>query len=72
MVHGSRGGWDRRVAAVRRVGFRMDFRYVGWDRSVFSRHGIGIDRSVSVKFKFQVGLTVGVRWGMDAALEAVM
>ena len=61
VVHRSRGGWDRGVVVVRRVGFRLDFRYVEWGRSVFSRYVIDIDRGVSAKFKFQVGLAVGAR-----------
>ncbi len=72
MVHRSRGGWDRGVAIVRRVGFQLDFRYVGWGRSIFPRYVIDIDRGVSAKFKFQVGLALGVREGMDDASDAVM
>ena len=61
MVHRSRGGSDRGVVVVWRVGFRMDFRYVGWGRSVFYRYVIIFSRSIVVKYTFQVGLAVGAR-----------
>ena len=66
VVHRSSGGWCRGVVGVRRVDFLGDFRYVGWGRSIFSRCVIIFDRGVSAKFKFQVGLEAGVRWGMYA------
>jgi len=61
VVHRSRGGWGRGVAVVRRVSFMGDFRYVGWGRSVFFRYVINFYQGVLSKFKFQVGLAVGVR-----------
>ena len=61
VVHWSRGGWCRWVAGVRRGDFLGDFRYVGWGRRIISRYVIIFDRGVSSKYKFQVGLEVGVR-----------
>ena len=59
--HRSRGGWSRGVAGVRGGDFLGDFRDVGWGRSMISRYVIAFYRGGSAKFKFQVGLVVGVR-----------
>ena len=61
VVHRSRGGWCRGVDVVRRGDFLGDFRYVGWVHNIFSRYVIVLYRGVHPKFKFQVGLVVGVR-----------
>ena len=60
-VHRSRGGWCRGVAKILSVTFLWSFRVVGWDRRVFYRYGSVFFRGGIVRFKFQVGLAVGVR-----------
>ncbi len=52
---GSRGRW------CSRGDFLEDFRDVGWGRGVLSLYVIVLYRGVSARFKFQVGLVVGVR-----------
>jgi hypothetical protein len=61
VVHRSRGGWCRGVVVARRGDFLGDFRYVSWVYIIFSRYVIVLYRGVHPKFKFQVGLVVGVR-----------
>ncbi len=61
MVHRSRGGWGRGVALVRRVSFRGDFRYGGWGRGIVFQYVGNFNHGISAKFKFRVGLAVGVR-----------
>ena len=41
--------------------FLGDFQYVGWDRSIFYRYVSILNRGGFAKFKFQVGLEVGIR-----------
>ena len=60
-VHRSRGGWVRGVPLVPEVNFQRYFRYVGWSRGMFFRYVFGFDRIIPAKFRFQVGLAVGVR-----------
>ncbi len=59
LMHRSRSGWGRGVAVVRMVRAMGDFRYVGWSRDIFSRY-VFFHRGVFAKFRFQVGLVVGV------------
>jgi len=59
--HRLRGGWARGVDGVRGGDFRVDFRDVGWGRNMILRYVIAFYRVGSAKFKFQVGLVVGVR-----------
>jgi len=59
--HRSRGGRSRWVAGVRGGDFRVDFRDVGWGHIMIFRYVIAFYRVGSAKFKFQVGLVVGVR-----------
>ena len=59
--HRLRGGWSRGVSGVRGGAFLENFRDVGWVRGVVSLYVIVLYRGVSAKFKFQVGLVVGVR-----------
>ncbi len=61
VVRRSRGGWCRGVAGVRRIDFSGDYRYVGWGRSLISRYVIILNRGVSAKLTFQIGLAVGDR-----------
>ena len=41
--------------------FRVDFRYGGWGRGIVFQYVGNFDRGISAKFKFQIGLAVGVR-----------
>ena len=59
--HRSRGGWSREVSSVRGGEFLGDFRNVGWGRRMISRYVSAFIRGGSTRFKFQVGLVVGVR-----------
>ena len=61
MVHQSRGGWGRGVGLVRRVSFWWDFRYGGWRRGIVFLYVGNFVRGIFAKFKFRVGLAVGVR-----------
>jgi len=61
VAHRSRGGWGQGVAGVRGGNFLGDFQDVGWGRGVFAPYVIVLDRGVSAKFNFQVGLVVEVR-----------
>ncbi len=61
VVHRSRDGWCRGVNGIRRGVFGGDFRYGGQGRSIFYPYVSMFDRGVFAKFKFQVGLAVGVR-----------
>ena len=54
-------GWGREVDGVRGGDFLVDFRNFGWGRSMISRYVMAFYRVYSAKFKFQVGLVVGVR-----------
>ena len=45
-VQRSRGGWNRGVTKVQKVGFMGSFRYVSWGRSDFIRYVIDINRGV--------------------------
>ncbi len=53
LVHRSRSGWGRGVAAVRMVGALGDFRYVGWGREIFSRYVNHSDRDFSANLDFR-------------------
>ena len=61
VVHRSRGGWGRGVALGPRFGFRVDFRYGGWGHGVVFRYVGNFNRGISTRFKFRVGMAVGVR-----------
>jgi hypothetical protein len=60
VLHRSCVGWGREVAGSRRGIFLEDFRHVGWGRCTFCRCVCVFNRVVFAKFKFQVGLVVGV------------
>jgi len=58
--HRSRGGWGLGVVGFRGGGFVVDFRNVRWGRSMIPRYVMAFYRVGYAKFKFQVGLVVGV------------
>jgi len=60
VVHRSCVGWGREAAGIRRGVFPRYFRYVGWGRIIFYRYVSIFNRSIAVRFEFQVGLAVGV------------